>query len=239
MLQGATIAAKTFESEVSAKVAGAAAQQSRRDATPLLNTPAHKTDRYANLTKLEPQTAPRRKASDSGKWRAQHAQWHESQSLKPDIMDLWTRDRESEFIDTNLDPDETYGPHVDAPDLTKPEEIQKIAASYDPAVDETGVCSLEEVHYKDYDLPLPINSQMTLGQWYDEYMEAKAKRYLAVLDLGLHVLLHPAKRCPSARAAQQVNLAVKARSRSCPPAAAPFFFLYMIWPGFVPLGYAM
>ena len=96
------LAAKTFESEVTPAKVGAEIRQARRDATHHLNTPGSAQVRYGALTKLEPAAAER--ATESRGRKERQAMWHaKRQALCPTLDELFTREREPEFIDTQAD----------------------------------------------------------------------------------------------------------------------------------------
>ena len=90
------------------------------EATPLLNTPAGRKDRYAQLTPLTPTTSPLAKES-SRRRRDHHAEWHAQRALEPTLDDLFTPDREPEIVDTIADPSAvglTPAPHAALPSTT-------------------------------------------------------------------------------------------------------------------------
>ena len=103
------VAGRTFEREALPLIEDELQRQARREATPILNTPASKVDRYANLTPLlDPTTAspparPARRPARAGSHREHHAPWLAMRALEPMLDDLWTVEREAEIVDTRRD----------------------------------------------------------------------------------------------------------------------------------------
>ena len=110
---------RTFEAHALPQVQMEVARRARREATPELNTPIAKADRYQDLTSLEPSTAPGTAPGASGlrtRHRArfaeeQHSAWRSMRALEPALDELFTRDREVEVMDTRRDPALPW-PHV-------------------------------------------------------------------------------------------------------------------------------
>ena len=102
---------RTFEAHALPQVHLEVARRARREATPELNTPIAKADRYQDLTSLEPSTAPGTAPGASGlrtRHRArfaeeQHSAWRSMRALEPALDELFTRDREVEVMDTRRD----------------------------------------------------------------------------------------------------------------------------------------
>ena len=102
MREEAALEARTFAADVLPQIEEAAATQARREATPLLNTPASRKDRYEALTPLTPTVSPL--ATESRRRRDHHAEWHAQRALEPTLDALFTADREPELLDTAADP---------------------------------------------------------------------------------------------------------------------------------------
>ena len=71
-----------------------------RSSSALLNTPASQTDRYHDLTRLEPLSVARSRPVAR---RHYEPQWVANRALEPELLSLMTADREPEHLNTRVD----------------------------------------------------------------------------------------------------------------------------------------
>ena len=123
------VESQSFEAEALPLLEGALRRRARREATAELDTPAAKTDRYADLTPLEPTTAPAAASAARPSRRRQHegdhAAWRTMRALEPALDDLFTADREAEIFDTRRDTTLAW-PHA-TPDAQVDATVRAIA----------------------------------------------------------------------------------------------------------------
>ena len=181
-LHSAQIALEEQGFTASARAANEAGSRARREATSKLNVPSGKSSRYADLTSVEPPPTP-----DVGV-RVHEPTTFKSSRLEgrpepPSLKDLWTRDREPEFVDTRRDASSDL-----KPEWLKPPE----------AVEGTTGAGLDQAHsradFEDADYaapsifvqPLPLSAGMPLWQYAQGLSNRhEGKTYLP--DLGLYI----------------------------------------------------
>jgi hypothetical protein len=80
-----------------------------RSVSAVLNTPAYRTDRYHDLTPIEPTTVV---LSRPAARRQLESQWAANRALEPELHSLMTHDRQPEHTSTLTDSIASETPHL-------------------------------------------------------------------------------------------------------------------------------
>ena len=147
-LEAEALKSRTFEEVVPPEVVGEAVRMANKEATPLLNTDADRTDRYGNLTSLKGEKPELRQESERRKEEGEKVRRRKLEV--PSLLSMYTYERDPQFIDTNRYEHEA-GPYIHkawpGPDFkhpTEPDTVETLEGGaerttpymYDPRIDD-------------------------------------------------------------------------------------------------------